>query len=148
MRNIKSGQTVRVTTVDGEVLTGKVRTVGPTIQLSNRTGLVYADIVEGAARPGMFARGEIETNNADASFMPLARVVMQDGYAYVFVLGKDDKVARRASPSQRARSEIEIASGVNAGERIVVQGAGFLKDGDLVRVAPAQPQALSSRTPA
>ena len=72
---------------------------------------------------------------ARRSMVPLASVVIQDGYSYVFV------VKRRADWSQRRRVEtgavrgeqIEIVSGVAAGERIVDKGAGFLKDGDRVQ---------------
>ncbi len=94
----------------------------------------------------MFARGESETANADASFMPLPVVVMQDGYSYVFVLGPVDPVARRRVQTGSVRgTDIEIAKGVGAGERVVVQGAGFLKDGDTVRVSPQQPAAAVAR---
>eukprot|EP00918_Siedleckia_nematoides_P098151 GHVU01214874.1.p2 GENE.GHVU01214874.1~~GHVU01214874.1.p2 ORF type:complete len:280 (-),score=60.70 GHVU01214874.1:7-747(-) len=60
LKNIAVGQDVTVTAVDGTVLKGKVRAVAPTVQTPNRTGLVYVDITAGEARPGMFARGEIQ----------------------------------------------------------------------------------------
>jgi HlyD family secretion protein len=140
LHSVHAGQPVRVATIDGAVLAGKVRTVAPTIQTSNRTGLVYVDVTPGAneiqARPGMFARGEISIGDEDAKLMPVAGVVMQDGYSYVFVLRKDNTVERRRVQTGTVRgADIEIAQGVRVGERVVVRGAGFLKDGDLVRVA-------------
>src|SRR4029450_1146602 len=61
MRDVKVGQSARVTTADGIELAGKVRTVAPTVQSGTRTGLVYVDLPKpDGARPGMFARGEIE----------------------------------------------------------------------------------------
>ena len=63
MRDVHVGQTVRVTMADGSELTGRVRTVAPTVQSGTRTGLVYVDLPKpDGARPGMFARGEIEVS--------------------------------------------------------------------------------------
>lgn len=136
LARIRAGQPVRVTTVDGTVLEGKVRTVSPTVQTNNRTGLVYVDITGGGARPGMFARGQIETGKGPGLLVPVASVVMQDGYAYVFVLKGDNTVERRRVSQAGLRGDdVEIADGVQAGEIIAVQGAGFLKDGDTVAVA-------------
>lgn len=142
LRSVRAGQAVRITTIDGTALGGKVRTVAPTIQTSNRTGLVYVDLDPGPdraqARPGMFARGEITIGDVDATLVPVAGVVLQDGYSYVFVLRKDDTVERRRVQTGTVRgTNVEITQGASAGERVVVTGAGFLKDGDLVRVAPA-----------
>jgi RND family efflux transporter MFP subunit len=146
LHTVQVGQPVRVATVDGAVLQGKVRTVAPTIQTSNRTGLVYVDVTEGSARPGMFARGEITTGNAEAKLMPVAGVVMADGYSYVFVLRKNNTVERRRVQTGAVRGQdIEIAQGVNVGERVVVLGAGFLKDGDLVRIGAAAAPATAGK---
>ena len=39
---------------------------------------------------------------------------------------------------RRVGEEIEITEGLDAGQRVVVQGAGFLNDGDIVRVVRGQ----------
>ena len=53
LRDVHVGQTVRVTTADGSELTGRVRTVAPTVQSGTRTGLVYVDLPKpDGARPG------------------------------------------------------------------------------------------------
>jgi hypothetical protein len=113
--------------------------VAPTISTSNRTGLVYADIdAHGYARPGMFASGEIEISHGSALTAPLASIVSSDGYNYLFVLRPDNTVERRKVKIGQVReANVEIISGVSAGELIVNKGAGFLKNGDLVNVAEA-----------
>jgi HlyD family secretion protein len=135
LSRIKVGQTAAVTAVDGTVLMGKVRAVAPTVQTSNRTGLVYVDITGGEARPGMFARGALEAGKGPALLLPIASIVMQDGYSYVFVL-KDKNIVERRRVQQVGvqGQEMEVSDGVAAGETIAVKGAGFLKDGDTVRV--------------
>ncbi|MDR2214768.1 MAG: efflux RND transporter periplasmic adaptor subunit [Nevskiaceae bacterium] len=136
LKNIAVGQSVALTAVDGTKVSGTVRAVSPTVQASNRTGLVYVDITAGMVRPGMFARGEIQVGKGNALLLPVASVVMQDGYSYVFVLGDNDIVTRhRVEPVGVRGDYMEIASGVEAGNIVAVKGAGFLKDGDTVNVA-------------
>lgn len=140
MREIKVGQSVHLTTADGSTVDGKVRTVAPTVESATRTGLVYVDIPAGAAKAGMFARGEIVLERSAAHMAPVASIVIQDGYSYVFVLNADDTVQRRHVETGAVKGNaIEIVSGLQAGERIVDKGAGFLKDGDLVKVVSGEP---------
>jgi multidrug efflux pump subunit AcrA (membrane-fusion protein) len=39
---------------------------------------------------------------------------------------------------------VEVLDGLAAGERVVVAGAGFLSDGDRVRLAPTPPGAATA----
>jgi len=134
---LKPGQRVTLTTADGAVVNGAIRVVAPTIQAGNRTGLVYVDLPPNdRLRPGMFARGDIEITRAMAFTVPLQSVVSSDGYSYVFVLRSDNTVERRRIETAGVRdSEIEVTSGIEAGDMVVGKGAGFLKDGDLVNVS-------------
>jgi HlyD family secretion protein len=135
LSRIEVGQVASVTAVDGTKVEGKVRAVAPTVQTSNRTGLVYVDITGGNARPGMFARGEIAAGKGPALLLPVTSVVMQDGYSYVFVLKDKNVVERRRVTQVGVRGDdMEVAEGVVAGEVVAVKGAGFLKDGDTVRI--------------
>ena len=136
MRDIKAGQDARVTTADGTQLVGKVRSVAPTVQSGTRTGLVYVDLPKSEnARPGMFARGEIETSRSSAATLPLASVLVRDGYSYVFVVNDKQGVERRRIETGTVRNgRVEVVSGVQPGDRVVERGAGFLKDGDRIRV--------------
>ena len=136
LAQIKSGQDVSITSADGTVIAGKVRAVAPTVMVNNRSALVYVDIQNGNARPGMFARGRIGIGQGEALLVPVTSVVMQDGYSYVFVLKAGDVVERRlVQPVGVQGDSMEIASGLVAEETIAVKGAGLLKDRDPVRVA-------------
>lgn len=140
LSRIKVGQTVDVSAVDGTVLKGRVRMVAPTVQTTNRTGLVYVDITGGNARPGMFARGQIQAGKGPGLLVPVASVVMQDGYSYVFVLNGKKVERRRVQQAGVEGNRLEISEGLAAGDVIAVKGSGFLKDGDTVTVA-AEPAA-------
>jgi RND family efflux transporter MFP subunit len=135
MREIQPGQAVKLTTADGSILDGKVRTVAPVIDSSTRSGLVYVDIDSAAARAGMFARGEVVLANQAAQMVPIACVIIQDGYSYVFVVTEQRSVQRRRVETGMVKDNaIEILSGIAPGERVVEKGAGFLKDGEKVSV--------------
>jgi HlyD family secretion protein len=140
LREVKVGQSARVTTADGLELLGKVRTVAPTIQSGTRTGLVYVDLPKPeSARPGMFARGEIEISKSAAATLPLASVVVRDGYSYVFVVNDKQGVERRRIKTGSLRNgRVEILSGLDPTDRVVERGAGFLKDGDTIRVVESE----------
>ena len=137
LAELEAGQRVTVMTSDGATFEGTIRIVAPTIASANRTGLVYVDLpADDRLRPGMFARGEIEIGRAMGFTVPLESVVSADGYSYVFVLKPDDTVERRRITTGAVYSAtIEVTDGLEAGEHVVGQGAGFLKDGDLVNVA-------------
>jgi len=135
MREINTSQTVKLTTADGSILQGKVRTVSPIIDSSTRAGLVYVDIKSDDARAGMYARGEILLGHQAAQMVPIACLVIQDGYSYVFVVTDQQTVQRRRVETGMVKDNaIEIVSGIQPGERVVEKGAGFLKDGEKVNV--------------
>jgi HlyD family secretion protein len=135
IREIRIGQTVRLTTADGTIVDGKVRTISPTIESDTRSGLVYVDVAGSAVRPGMFARGDIVLDRGEAQMVPIASVVVQDGYNYVFVLSDGNVVQRRHVETGVVKDKmIEVVSGIELSDRIVEKGAGFLRDGDRVNV--------------
>ena len=66
--------------------------------------------------------------------VPKAAVKTADGKSIVFVL-KDDRVERRAvRVGLENGDQVELVSGVSAGERVVVDAPQTLKDGDKVKV--------------
>jgi HlyD family secretion protein len=136
LTDLAPGQGVSVTTADGTPFRGTVRVVAPTISENDRTAIVYVDLPpDERLRPGMFARGEVAIGTGPAYMVPLESIVSSDGYSYVFVLSEDNVVARRLVETGAVHDgAIEVVSGLEAGERVVNKGAGFLKDGDRVSV--------------
>jgi len=137
---VRPGMPVKVRRADGSIATGKVRAVAPALDSNTRRGIAYADLrLDAGIRPGMFATGSIELGKQQARLLPLAAVSVRDGFSYVFVVGSDNKVAQRRVDVGRFFADgVEIIDGVAADESVVAQGAGFLRDGDLVRVSGGQ----------
>ena len=90
--------------------------------------------------PGMFAQGVFELGSSTGLTLPQQSVVIRDGFSHVFRLGSDNRVSQlRVRTGRRSGDQVEVVEGLNPDEQIVVAGAGFLNDGDLVKVVTARP---------
>jgi multidrug efflux pump subunit AcrA (membrane-fusion protein) len=96
-------------------------------------------------RAGSFARGEFTLGSTSALSLPQSAVLQRDGFAYVFRVDAHGKLTQtKVTLGRRAGDRIEITSGIAPDARVVASGAGFLADGDSVRVV-ATPAAAASR---
>jgi RND family efflux transporter MFP subunit len=140
LAKLKPGMVALVTAGDAAPVRGTVRMIAPTVDPQTRLGLVYVDLPApaGAARAGMFARGEFEIGNGSGLTLPQSAVLLRDGFSYVLKVGPDSKVAQvKVGVGRRLGDRIEITGGLDASARVVAAGGGFLADGDLVRVVAA-----------
>ena len=151
LSHLTTGTTALVTAASGARLSGRVRMIGPTVDPQTRSALVYVDLTplpgtEASARAGMFARGEFDLGASPALTVPQAAIVMREGFSYAFVLGPDNRVAMfKVQTGRSAGDLVEILGGLATDARVVAAGAGFLNDGDLVRVTEAQASAAAAR---
>ena len=146
LSKLSAGMPATVYAPNGEQAMGKVRMVAPTVDVNNRTGLVYVDVIlpkeksaASAFKPGMFARGEFQLGSSQAITIPQQAVVVRDGFSYVFKLNPDQRVTQVKVKTGRrmvvnGTEQIEVLSGINAGTQIAASGVGFLNDGDLVKL--------------
>ncbi|MGA0799512.1 MAG: efflux RND transporter periplasmic adaptor subunit [Steroidobacteraceae bacterium] len=145
---LQVGATVMLRAPGGENVTGVVRAVSPGVDPQTRTGTLFADLPSpGPLRAGMFVEGRLQVGTAEVLAVPGPRpsVVFRDGYAYVFVLGDGGRVVQRRVDTGGTQGDfIELRSGVTPAETIVVRGAGFLSDGDIVKVVEQKTQERSA----
>lgn len=149
LAQIKIGQRIGLTLPDGSSASAKVRQTAPSLDSQSRLGIVYADVDSGsAARAGMYANGRVVLSDTPALVVPAESVVIRDGRSYVIQLADatlTPKVQMRAvSVGRREGDQVEIAGGLGAGDRIVASGAGFLNDGDVVRVASTETESKAA----
>jgi len=138
------GTPAKIIAASGAELEGRVRMIGPTVDAQNRNALVYVDVkpvpgpAAGSARAGMFARGEFDLGSVEMVTVPQASVVVREGFSYVFRVGPDNRVSMvKIQAGRMAGDRLEVLAGLPADAAIVANGAGFLNDGDLVRVSNA-----------
>jgi HlyD family secretion protein len=149
LRRIQAGAKVSVTAASGAAAEGTVRMIAPTVDPQTRNALVYVDLPANSDfRAGMFARGEFALGSSDALTVPQEALVVRDGFSYVFVVGAEQRVQqRKVQTGRRVADRVEVLAGLDANAPVVVRGAGFLNDGDLVRVAPAAAAPAAAEAP-
>ena len=134
---ISTGTPVAVTLPGGGAVKGRVRMVAPTVDVQTRAALVYVALDSSPeAKAGMFARGDFEIGASEALTVPQQALVMRDGFNYLFQVGPDNRVTQlKVEAGRRVGDRVEITRGLEPGATVAVKGAGFLNEGDVVRVA-------------
>lgn len=136
--------------VSGRTFSGRVTTIAPAADRETHLFSVEVTIpnTEGLLRPGMIATIQIDDEREVASApatpaVPLTAIVKdstRDGAYAVFVVdGAEANLQARLRPivpGAIAGDGIQIASGVSAGEQVIVSGAARLRDGERITVIP------------
>ncbi|MBC6434036.1 efflux RND transporter periplasmic adaptor subunit [Nostoc sp. HG1] len=141
LNQVKIGASVQITSdVDQRVRSqGRVREIQPQVNDQRREATVKIDLPPTSLlKPGMFASAAITTNSGMKIVVPQKAVQSQaDSSVIVFTLSSGDIVrSQKVELGDPANGDkVEIKSGLQLGDRVVVDGAGYLKDGDKVRVA-------------
>ncbi|HEY9657929.1 MAG TPA: efflux RND transporter periplasmic adaptor subunit, partial [Allocoleopsis sp.] len=144
LAKIIPGAQVRITSdADSRIqVQGQVRDIAPLVDANTRQATVKIDLpADPLLRSGMFLKAAIAIQTTPALTIPAAAVIPQsEGQAIVYVL-QDTTV--RATPvttgthqaaTNTTPAQIVITRGLQADDRVVVEGAGYLKDGDRVTV--------------
>jgi len=139
LARVKPGMAAQINGADHQTLTGKIRSVSP--QLTNSSRLAKVRIVlDGAPDIAVntYAEGKILVGTAAAITVPSDSLVVKDGKTWVFRVKNNIAEQVLVSAGRRQQDEIEIRSGINAGDTVVLEGAGFLNNGDKLATRPAQ----------
>jgi HlyD family secretion protein len=119
-------------------LQGRVREVNPTIDPQTRQATVKIGLPsQGRLKPGMFLRAQITVSNTPSLVVPAKAVLPQaNGQKIVYVLpaGADTVKAQPVQVGDPQDGQIAIQTGLKVGDRVVVAGAGYVKDGERVTV--------------
>ena len=128
---------------------GAVSRINPQIDADNRTFSLEILIPNDDHRlkPGAFARASVQTHvDSNVVFAPQEAIVSFAGVNKVFTV-KDNKAAEFNVDPGDARAEnnnyVEIATGLNGDEQVVVSGTSKLATGVPVVVKAAATQATS-----
>jgi HlyD family secretion protein len=138
---MRVGQPATITGAGGSVQ-GKVTVVSPAVDQSTTTVEVRAEAPNPNDRikPGETARLSVNVGEVkNAVIVPLAALLTSDtGGDEVMIAGADNRAhARAVQTGVRQGDEVQILSGVKAGERVIVEGALGLEDGAQIKIVPA-----------
>jgi len=125
-------------TTDSRIrLQGRVREIAPLVDPQSRQAKVKIDIPPTQLlRPGLFVQAAITTNTTTGLTIPAQSVVTPStGIPVVFLSGKGIVRAQSVKVGEIVKGDqVEVKQGLGVGDRVVVAGAGYLKDGDRVHV--------------
>jgi RND family efflux transporter MFP subunit len=146
LAHVEIGQRIELALPGGGQAVATIRQTAPSLDPRTRLGIVYADVTPGSrARAGMYADGRVIIGESDALAVPAESVTIRDGRSYVLKLmdaSTTPRVSLRPVTVGRRRGhQLEIVNGADDENRLVVAGAAFLNEGDLVRVAGNTDQA-------
>jgi membrane fusion protein, multidrug efflux system len=98
--------------------------------------------------PGMFVRAQLAQGTRSAALLVPQRGVShnQKGEATVLIVDQEDKVVERVVTADRAiQGEWLITAGLNAGDRVIVDGVQKAKPGSPVKAVPAAEELAATK---
>lgn len=120
---------------------GKIYTFNPTVDPKTGTITVEARIPnpEGLLRPGGFARVRVVTENRqNALLVPQTAITKSQGVDTVYIVdSKNEVVLRSVSLGPQYNQSFVVQSGLNAGDRVIVEGTQKVQPGIKVTVKGA-----------
>jgi HlyD family secretion protein len=107
----------------------------PVIDPQTRRGIVRIAIpYNPALRPGGFASASIYGGANTSPILPNSAIQTDASGNFVYIVGKDNKVERRAIKTGEVTDRgVAIVSGLNGDERVVLSAGAFLSPGQKIK---------------
>lgn len=134
-QHLAVGQPVslRAPVAGGEV-EASISELRPGLAGQSRTFEAIANVENpGGWRQGGSVNAEVTIEERESIVVPAEAVIQRPAGEVVFVIEDDTAHQREVEVGQRRSDSIEIAAGLDEGETIAVDGAGFLSDGATIR---------------
>jgi membrane fusion protein (multidrug efflux system) len=130
---------VRVVLADGEIYSepGRVNFADPTVDRGTDTVVLRAAFAnpKGFLVDGQFANVRVEAGDPkERPVVPEQALQIDQAGTYVLVVGGEDKVeVRRITASRGGEGVVAVEKGLEAGERVIVDGALKVRPGQVVQ---------------
>lgn len=137
---VKTGEKAGVT-VDAygdKVFEGIVDVMNPEAGTSNRMFRTKIKInnADSSLKAGMFAKVQLATGDAKQVLtVPQAAVIQKQGLYYVFTAENNKAVRHQVEIGDVSGDVIQISSGLQPGDQVIISSVSQLKDGDTVKIA-------------
>lgn len=133
---VRLGDRLPVTLESGPTaIEGVVGEIEPTAHAATRTFRVKLDLPKGTeARAGHFGRMAVPTAESTMLAVPTNAVLVRGQMELAFVVVEGRAQLRLVKTGKRVGDRVEILSGIDRGERVVVGGLAALADGQPVTV--------------
>lgn len=138
---VKAGMKATITAdvYKGEVFTGRVFRVSPTVNAATRSFTAEIEVPNRneMLKPGMFVRVSMNLGETEAFVVPAYTVMMQEGTNKRYVMIADGDIARRVDVliGKRFDDNFEVISNdLKEGARLINEGHSRLSDGDKIEI--------------
>lgn len=138
LASIRVGQAVAVT-LDGldRTISARVSEIVPGVDAASRSATVKLDLpLVASLRTGMFGRASFQQGSRSTLVIPAAAITERGQLQSVFVVDNGTARARLITTGQQNKGQVEVLSGITAGDNIVVPVPKDLSDGARVEVRP------------
>ena len=116
---------------------GRVKLINPRIDVQTGTVKVTIEVFDESLRlkPGMFIEARIVIGmKENVLVIPRRAILYKQNLTYVFVMNRNQVSQREVTLGLTEEDDVEVVSGLEEGETIVVVGVEGLKDGQRVDV--------------
>jgi membrane fusion protein (multidrug efflux system) len=139
---VKVGQPLTFSTdsLPGKTFTGKVAFINPAVSEADRSVKIVAEVKNEpeTLKAGLFVKGKIITGSRTGVLqVPRTGLITWDvakKQAEVFVINGDKAKRKTITTGALSGEQVEVSSGLAAGEVVVTRGGFNLKDGNTVKV--------------
>ena len=149
LSQVKLGQNIIISTpaFPGKTYQGVVSAIAPALNEETRSLMVRA-VIQNASlelRPGLFANVILEVSKNDNAILVPEQALIPQGQQYHVMKVVEGKVVQvPVTIGQRRKAEVELVSGVSAGDVVIIAGQMKLRSG--APVTPLFPEMLQANT--
>ena len=134
---LKAGDTIGVILEDNATaVTGNIEEISAAADAVSRSVLVKVALPAGTARSGQFARMLVGNGAADTLLVPAEALTPFGQMERVFVVDHGRAILRLVKTGRPRDKQVEVLSGLNAGEQVVLTPPAALHDGAAVTPRP------------
>jgi RND family efflux transporter MFP subunit len=135
LANVRVGQAVEAVLEADRKLSARVSEIVPSVDSASRSYIVKLDLpVAPRLRTGMFGRAIFPLGMQQVVAVPLAALMERGQLQSVFVVEDGVAHTRLVTTGRRSKDAVEVLSGLNAGEKVVLPVPVGLQDGARVEV--------------
>jgi membrane fusion protein, multidrug efflux system len=133
---LREGLAVRATApaFPGRNFAGKVASIDSRVDVNTRSVVVRALLAneDGALKPGMFLNVSLAKDDRETLLIPEEALTPEAEKQYVFVVADGKAQRREVRIGGRLPGTVEILAGVQAGDRVIIEGTQKVRDGSPV----------------
>lgn len=140
LARLSVGQSAVINPIGSDTpLEGHVRLISPEVNAATRLGRVRIAITDPKRLAiGSFGRGAVELAHSEGLLVPLSAVQFTSAGPSVQVVKDGVVETRQVTVGLRAEGQVQILTGLDAGEAVVAISGTFVRDGDRVRPVLAE----------